>query len=592
MRSLRSRLILGSSLIAVVPLALAMLLLARRIEGMVRTQAVERLDAALGTLQAQLGSDGERIAEKLRILARDPQLKRLYLLRPGGGRDLADHLEERRFLLGLDFLQVADTSGAVVADGAARAAAAIATYDHGAPGSAPVDRAPGLSLERLTQGAGLAMTASAPIRYENQVVGLVRGGLVLDGGFLARVRRTSGTELVLRDPAGRAVATSLEEAPRAAASGSGVARVEIAGRPYLGRTVTLEVGAPPHARVTGLVSTASADQAIAALQWTSALLAALGLGIAILLGVLWSSQVSRPVERLAAFSQRLAHGDWDEPLALHSVRELQALVAALDRMRADLKSYRSRLVTSERQAAWSQMARKVAHEVKNPLTPIAISIADLRRSYQLGRADFPQILDQAAGTITAEIENLKRLLQEFSDFARLPAPRLEQCRVAELWSDLETLYGHEVAAGRLGFSRPEREILFAADPGLLRQALVNLIQNGLEAVDGEGRVTVAADLAGVDLEIAVADSGPGLDAEQRARLFVPGFTTKPHGSGLGLTIVERIVNDHQGAITVDSEPGSGTTFRIRLPVERSAARDAAAASSAAEPPRGERCRPC
>ena len=296
----------------------------------------------------------------------------------------------------------------------------------------------------------------------------------------------------------------------------------------------------------------------------------LGLGIAILLGTLWSSQISRPVERLANYSRKLAQGEWDEPLHFQSVSELQSLVEALDRMRQDLTTYRDKLVLSERHAAWSQMARKVAHEVKNPLTPIAVSIADLKRSYESQRADFPEILDQAVRTISDEVDTLKRLLQEFSDFARLPAPAFAPCRLSALLSDLAALYNRDVADGRLRFTLPEREITITADAGQIRQALINLIKNGLEAVDGAGEVVVMAAAQGDRAELSVSDSGPGLSAQQRAQLFLPGFTTKSHGSGLGLTIVERIVNEHRGAITVEPGTGSGTTFRIRLPLERRA----------------------
>jgi nitrogen fixation/metabolism regulation signal transduction histidine kinase len=247
---------------------------------------------------------------------------------------------------------------------------------------------------------------------------------------------------------------------------------------------------------------------------------------------------------------------------------METLVTALDRMRRDLLTYRGKLVVSERQAAWSQMARKVAHEIKNPLTPIAISVADLKRSYEQKRSDFPEILDQAARTVADEVERLRRMLQEFSDLGRFPAPRIEPCHISSLMADLQTLYGREVAAGRLAFSLPEGEVTFPADSGQVRQALVNLIKNGLEALDGHGRVVVSARVDGDAIEIAVADSGPGITAEQRANLFVPGFTTKAEGSGLGLTIVERIVNDHRGAITVDAGTERGTVFRIRLPRER------------------------
>ncbi len=540
MRSLRARLIVGSSLVAVIPLAVAIYLLSQRVETMVRTQAAERLNAALGGLQGSLRSERERVAEKLQILARDPQLRRLYLLRPAGGRDLSQNLEERRFLLGLGFLEIADTSGTVVSRG-----------------SMPPSPAPGLTI-----------TASAPIRYESQIVGQVEGGLSLDAAFLDQLKRTGGVELVLRDGAGQIAATTLGEGPPPPIPAPGnIARVSTAGRSFLSRSFPLEIGAPPHASVTGLVSTAAADQAIATLQRTALLLGLLGLGIAVVLGLAWSSQVSRPVERLAAYSRKLAQGNWDEPLTLESVGELQTLVLALDQMREDLATYRSKLVASERHAAWSQMARKVAHEIKNPLTPIAVSVADLKRSYEQQRADFPEVLDQAVRTIADEVETLKRLLQEFADFARLPAPRLAPCRLSTLWADLGTLYGRDVSEGRLSFSRLEVDIPFSADAGQVRQALVNLIQNGLEALNGKGRVGVSARVDGPVMEIAVSDTGPGLSAEQRAQLFTPGFTTKTHGSGLGLTIVERIVSDHRGVITVDAAPGCGTTVRIRLPLE-------------------------
>jgi len=236
-------------------------------------------------------------------------------------------------------------------------------------------------------------------------------------------------------------------------------------------------------------------------------------------------------------------------------------------MRHDLRDYRERLIASERHAAWGLMARKVAHEVRNPLTPIAVSVADLKRSFERGRDDFPQILDEAVRTIGAEVDSLKRILQEFSDFARLPSPQPAPCRLSELLSDLASLYGGDVAAQRLTIAPPERDVTFSADRGQLRQALVNLIQNGLEAIGPDGRVAVSAQADGDRLAIVVADSGPGLSAERAADLFVPNLTTKPHGSGLGLTIVQRIVNDHRGSIVAESAPGRGTTFRIVLPLE-------------------------
>lgn len=563
MKSLKARLILAFSLITLIPLALAMVILTARIQSMVRSQAEERLASALEGIGAQTTEDGRSIAAKAGILSRDPQLKRLYLLRPSGSRDLSEYLAERQVLLGLDLLSVADSSGRVVAAGPT-------PHGNGAPPATQMGGAFNSPSIAVAEGLGaLAMVVRSPILYQGATAGALEGGLLFDAAALERLGKTSGVEWVLRDSAGRIAATTLSDlAPGAALRVTGSGRTEIAGRTYLSRSVPLAVGAPPYATITGLASTTAADRTIASLQLAAALLGLLGLAIAIPLAILWSSQISRPVEQLAAFSDRLAQGDWEEPLTLHSVRELETLVAALDRMRKDLQTYREKLVTSERQAAWSQMARKVAHEVKNPLTPIAISVADLKRSYDQKRPDFPEILDQAVRTVAAEVETLRHLLQEFSDFARLPKPELAPCAVSSLMQDLETLYGRDVASGRLVLSRSGQDITFPCDRGQMRQALINLIKNGLEALNGDGRVVVTAGADGGALEIAVSDTGPGLNAEQRASLFVPGFTTKSQGSGLGLTIVERIVNDHQGTIAVDAGPESGTTFRIRLPLGR------------------------
>src|SRR5262249_27551138 len=151
----------------------------------------------------------------------------------------------------------------------------------------------------------------------------------------------------------------------------------------------------------------------------------------------------------------------------------EMLGEALDRMRRDLQSYRARLVVSERQAAWSQMAREVAHEVQNPLTPIAISVADLKRSYEQRHPDFPRILEQAVATVADEVATLKRLLQEFSEFARFPAPQPAPCRLGDLITDLEALYRADVDAGRLGFARGAGDATLYADAGQLKRALVN-----------------------------------------------------------------------------------------------------------------------
>ena len=538
MRSLRARIIVGIAFVAIVPLALALVLLSARVERMVREDSGKRLETGVRALQAEMRERRHRTEAKLGILSRDPLLRRLYLVRAGGARELGDYLAERRILLDLDYLEV---------DGLDSLPAATAT-------GAPADSTYALKLD-----------LASPITYDNRIVGSLRGGILLDRDFLIRLQQRRGLDLALFDPAGRPAASTLADS-LVHALPTEFTRASIGRETYWGVSAPLELGTGQPVTLTALTPTGPADQTITALRFTAAVLALGGILVAILLGVLWSRQVSRPVERLAAHSRRLARGEWEEPISLHSVRELETLGKALDRMRQDLIAYREKLVVSERHAAWGLMARKVAHEVKNPLTPIAISVSDLKRSYELQRPDFPAVLDQAVRTISAEVDSLKRLLQEFSDFARFPAPTLESVSLGDVLGDVRALYGHEIEEGRLAVGTLAQPIALRADPGQLRQALVNLVKNGLEAVDGAGQVSVEARPAGQALEITVTDTGPGLTAEQRAGLFTPGFTTKTHGSGLGLTIVDRIVSEHGGTIAVASHD-RGTTFTIRLPRE-------------------------
>jgi two-component system, NtrC family, nitrogen regulation sensor histidine kinase NtrY len=543
MRSLRSRLLLAFSLVALLPLLIAMAVLTQRIRASVRAQADERLAATAALLRTRIDAERARTAERLALIAGDPALKRLILVEPPQSPATGEALAEQRFLLGLDLLMVADTSGRVLGE-----AASVPGQEPPLPATAiaPLATAGTTMVPALGRRA-LVAVASVPVRYQGATVARLIGGTSLDSTWLAALARTSGIDLTLRDAGGGVVATTVSDENAS----------------LLSRRVALGDGAAP--TLTVLASTAIADRAVSALAGAAVVLGALGLLLAIGLALLWSRQISRPVERLAAFSQRIAQGDWDEPLALASVTELSTLAAALERMREDLGRYRERLRVSERHAAWSQMARQVAHEIKNPLTPIAVSVADLRRSYEQRRADFPQILDQAVRTIGDEVESLKRLLQSFSELGRMPEPKPERCALDDLLGDLRTLYAGEIASGRLAIAR-SASLQLTTDRAQLRQALVNLIQNGLEALDGAGRVSVAAVARGDAVEIAVADDGHGIDAAQRARLFTPGFTTRERGSGLGLTIVQRIVHDLGGTVSIDPPAARGATFRVRLPL--------------------------
>lgn len=573
MNSLRSRLTLAFSLVAVLPLALALWLLGGRIERTMQRQSEVRLDAAIGVARGTLAADGVRLNGRMHVLAADAALKRLLLVGRPDAAALSQYLADQRYLLGLDHLVLTDTLGRLIAD----AATALDPRAEGArpPWSAeflPAARDTGLVLVPLADTHALALESRAAVLYLGEPVALLRGGVQLDSLFLSELQRTSGLDLVLRDGRGRVVASTLPgrlaPAPREPGDDR-AAVVKLSGRRYVTRETGLELGAGRGARLTALASTAAADDAVAVLSSTALVLGLLGVLLAIVLGLVWSAQVARPVVRLAGFSERIARGEWDEPLAMESVRELQTLVQALERMRLDLASHRESLLASERQAAYGQMARRVAHEVKNPLTPIAIAVQGLKRAHDQGAPDFPETLEEAVRTVTEEVQRLKRLLQEFNDLGRVPPPHPVRFVAAEVLGELRTLHDADVVAGRLSFEMPPAVLPLFADRDQFRQVVLNLIQNGLDATAAtQGRVVVSTARIDGRFTLTVRDDGPGLTDEQRAHLFVPGFTTKAQGQGLGLAIVERIVADHGGTIEVRTAPGAGTAFILRLPAER------------------------
>jgi signal transduction histidine kinase len=519
-------------------------------------------------LRTQIASDAARLDQRLQRVAADPEVRRRVLVEAPESGALREYLATEQQVLDLDYLCVLDTSGTVLADGAGAGDARAGRMPVDAEALEPA-RGAGPGFARLKPSGAAALDATAAIRYSGADVARLRGGLVLDSLRLAALREASGVELVLWGADGRLLASTLTDAGRLAPGAATASQWTVAGRSYRGRSDSLFTGGAS-VRIAGLVPTARADAALGAIRTTSIVLALLAIALAIVLGTAWSLQLSRPVERLAEFSQDIARGEWDQPLEPGGVRELRTLAEALERMREDLRAYRARLVAGERQAAYGQMARRVAHEIKNPLTPIAISAADLKRSFELQRPDFPQILEQNVRTIEQEVHALNALIREFSELGRFPPPRFARCEVRDLLADVGGLFAHDVEAGRLAVAPVGNGLAADIDREQVRRALVNLVQNALDASAPAGAVRLRAVPGDGVAELSVADDGPGLPPEQRAQLFTPGFTTKAHGSGLGLTIVERIVSEHGGTIGVESAPGRGTTITLRLPLTRGA----------------------
>lgn len=296
-------------------------------------------------------------------------------------------------------------------------------------------------------------------------------------------------------------------------------------------------------------------------------------GAGILLAVFFSlwiaARVSRPIEQLAHAAEDVAAGHWEVTVAEGGRGEVSVLARSFNHMTSELVSQRERLVQSERVAAWRELARRLAHELKNPLFPLQLTVENLVRAKDLPPSEFDEVFSESTATLGAEIANLKTIISRFSDFSKMPRPELQSIDARDLVTRVCALYAN-AAASEDAKLRCEMKIADApmpidADPELLYGALSNLVLNAMDAMPDGGTVTLAARPFEQHVELRVSDTGAGLTPEECERLFTPYYTTKQHGTGLGLAIVQSVIADHHGTIAVESRSGEGATFIITLP---------------------------
>lgn len=228
------------------------------------------------------------------------------------------------------------------------------------------------------------------------------------------------------------------------------------------------------------------------------------------------------------------------------------------------------LLKAQRMAAWREVARRIAHEIKNPLTPIQLNAQRIRRKYMDVLGDDAHILDQCTRAIVDQVEQLKNLVNEFSKFARMPAANPVPHDLNRLIEDVVELFVQGNDGTQFSFHPDAKVPVFDLDGEQMKRVMVNLLDNAACATGRTGKVRVGT---GYDpilsiASIEVADDGVGVDPNDRERLFEPYFSTKPGGTGLGLTIVSTIVSDHNGFIRVKDNPDGGTRFIIELPVRK------------------------
>jgi two-component system nitrogen regulation sensor histidine kinase NtrY len=295
-----------------------------------------------------------------------------------------------------------------------------------------------------------------------------------------------------------------------------------------------------------------------------------GIILAILLSSWAAARVTRPVEQLAQAAQDVAAGKWDTQVEIRGGDELAQLAESFNRMTAELIAQKERLVQTERVAAWRELARRLAHELKNPLFPLQLTVENLMRARTQSPEQFDEVFRESSSTLLAEISNLKAIIGRFSEFSRMPQPQLQAVQVNEILRGVVKVYQAQLQApGRAAITckleLDESLGTIAADGELLHRALSNLVLNAMDAMPNGGTLTLRTRRDDGKVIIEIADTGSGLTREECERIFTPYYTSKQHGTGLGLAIVQSVVSDHGGRISVQSEPERGTTFVIELP---------------------------
>jgi two-component system, NtrC family, nitrogen regulation sensor histidine kinase NtrY len=291
-----------------------------------------------------------------------------------------------------------------------------------------------------------------------------------------------------------------------------------------------------------------------------------GILLAIILSLWIAARVSRPIEQLARAAEEVASGNWNVHVPEKGRDELSVLARSFNHMTLELASQRERLVQSERVAAWRELARRLAHELKNPLFPLQLTVENLERSRNLPTAEFDEVFRESTSTLGTEIANLKKIIGRFSDFSKMPKPELEKIDMRDVIARVAALYAHPASEAKIEFNTEvsAQPLLVNADPELLHRALSNLVLNAMDAMPDGGTLTIGARAKEEEIELRVADTGKGLTPEECERLFTPYYTTKQFGTGLGLAIVQSVIADHAGTIAVESHPEAGAVFIITL----------------------------
>lgn len=570
--SLRTRIVALFLLLAIVPPAIVVWMVRRRVRDLARATDRERAAAALAGFDAAIARETGDLRDSLdqaaALASREAALMILRGVRPGSEqmRGFAPRLMRDT---GLDCLVWLDAAGTVLSSGHAPESAGLPGPDRRLvpeEGAAFVE-------ERITPGVGRALT----LQSRRVLTGGARettlvGGRLLDSAFLSRLTPGGEVRAVLLDREGRMLAASEPERPLAVPPGGvdeGRSEGEMVagGVPHLYRTRTLRAaGGEPLGTVVAAVSQERLQAMDRALGRLVAGVGALGAAAALFLGALAASGIVGPLRRLREMARRIGEDDYAATAPETAPGEVGDLARVFNRMAAGLRDSRERLARAERRAAAEDVARRVAHEIRNPLSPIALTLEALVRTRRERPEAFDAAFEESVGVIREEVRKMRGILDDFARSGRLPPSVFRPVDLNALIRDLLPLYAPAPGGTAVNADLDPALPPLRLDPDRMSEVVGNLVGNALQAMDGrKGGVTVATRRDGEAALLVVRDDGPGFSEAARGRLFEPYFSTRSGGTGLGLAIARRIVEEHGGTIAAGNRPQGGAEVTVRLP---------------------------
>jgi two-component system nitrogen regulation sensor histidine kinase NtrY len=285
-----------------------------------------------------------------------------------------------------------------------------------------------------------------------------------------------------------------------------------------------------------------------------------------LFAVIIARQITNPLSFIQQSLSKTIYGRKNEPIKWDRDDEIGALVKEYNKMIGDLEVSAARLAQSERESAWREMAKQVAHEIKNPLTPLKLGLQLLEKSWREKDPKFDQKFERFSKSFVEQIESLSQIASEFSAFAKMPDTRMEKFNVFEVISQAVIIFKH-MDNFSIVFDIPEAPFMIHADRDQLLRCFNNLLKNAIEATppDRQGELIINHNITGRNILLTVKDNGNGIPENMREKIFEPNFTTKSSGTGLGLAFVKNSIENAGGKVWFETEAGVGTTFYLSLP---------------------------